>query len=57
MNPVKMIFNYNVVREKDDKIIAKGSTKHTFIDNNFKIVNIKKSKPDIWEKLKHIYQK
>lgn len=55
MNPVKMIFNYNVVREKDDKIIAKGSTKHAFVDNNFQIVNIKKAKSDMWEKLEYIY--
>ncbi|GKX28586.1 thioesterase [Vallitalea longa] len=56
MNPVKVIFNYNVVREKDDKIIAKGSTKHTFVNDDFKIVNIKKMKPEIWSKLQNINQ-
>ncbi len=55
MNPVKMVFNYHVVREEDNKIIAKGSTKHTFVDKNFKIVNIKKVKPEMWEKLEKIY--
>ncbi|GMQ55990.1 thioesterase family protein [Vallitalea sediminicola] len=55
MNPVKMVFNYHVVREIDNKIIAKGSTKHTFVNNNFKIVNIKKVKTEIWEKLENIY--
>lgn len=56
MNPVKVIFNYNVIREKDDKIIAKGSTKHTFVNEDFKIVNIKKMKPEIWSKFQNIDQ-
>ena len=50
-NPVKIIFNYNVIREEDNKIIAKGSTKHTFVNEDFKIVNIKKVKPEIFSRL------
>lgn len=56
MNGAKVIFAYNVVRGKDKKIIAKGSTKHAFVDNNFKIVNIKKKNPDIWSKLEKLYK-
>lgn len=53
INGAKAIFNYKVIREKDNKIIATGSTKHAFVNNKFKIVNIKKVKPDIWNKLTH----
>jgi acyl-CoA thioester hydrolase len=53
INGAKAIFNYKIIREKDNKIIATGSTKHAFVNNKFKIVNIKKVKPDIWNKLTH----
>lgn len=53
-NPVKIIFNYNVIREEDNKIIAKGSTKHTFVNEEFKIVNIKKLKPEIFSRLEKL---
>ncbi|MFD3156222.1 acyl-CoA thioesterase [Haloimpatiens sp. FM7330] len=53
MNGAKIVFNYNVVREKDKKIIAKGSTTHPFVNNDFKIINIKKKKPEMWQKLRN----
>lgn len=49
MNGAKIVFNYEVIREIDDKIIAKGKTTHAFVNNEFKIVNIKKYNPKIWE--------
>ncbi|MBK5239997.1 thioesterase family protein [Clostridium sp.] len=51
LTPVKVIFNYSVIRENDGIEIAKGSTKHAFVDNDFKIVNLKKKHPDILKKL------
>jgi acyl-CoA thioester hydrolase len=51
LTPVKVEFNYSVFREKDQKEIAKGSTLHIFVNNNFKIINLKKSHPEIFEKL------
>ena len=51
LTPVKVIFNYSVFREKDQIEIAKGSTKHAFVDNDFTIVNLKKKHPDILAKL------
>ena len=47
LTPVKVIFNYSVVREKEGIEIAKGSTKHAFVGKDFKIVNLKKKHPDI----------
>lgn len=52
LTPVKVEFNYSVIREKDEKEIAKGSTLHVFVDRDFKIVNLKKSNLEIFEKLK-----
>lgn len=54
MNRAKVIFAYNVVRQKDNKIIAKGSTKHAFVNEDFKIINIKKQHPEIWDKLQKL---
>ena len=40
ISPVKVIFNYDVIREKDGKLLAKGKTTHAFVDKNFKIVKL-----------------
>ena len=52
LTPVKVEFNYSVIREKDEKEIAKGSTLHVFVSKDFKIINLKKSNLEIFEKLK-----
>lgn len=51
LSPVKMVFNYDVIREADEKTLAKGKTTQTFINNNFKIINLKKTFPDLWNKI------
>jgi len=51
LTPVKVEFNYSILREKDQKELTKGSTLHVFVNNNFKIINLKKSHPEIFEKL------
>lgn len=51
LTPVKVTFNYSIVREKDGIEITKGSTKHVFVGDNFKIVNLKKNHLDLLEKL------
>lgn len=50
ISPVKVIFNYDVIRERDGKLLAKGKTVHAFVSKEFKIVNLKKKYPDIWER-------
>lgn len=57
LNPVKVVFNYNVIRESDSKLLAKGTTTHAFVNNDFKIINTKKKHPNIWEKLSVLYEK
>lgn len=54
LTPVKVEFNYSVIREKDQKEIAKGSTLHVFVNKDFKIINLKKSKISIFEKLQSL---
>ncbi|BAH05493.1 hypothetical protein CKR_0442 [Clostridium kluyveri NBRC 12016] len=54
LTPVKAKFNYSVIRENDQKEIAKGSTLHTFVDNNFKIINLKKKHTELFKKLQSL---
>lgn len=47
----RVTFKYDVVRKMDNKLLAQGSTSHAFVGDNFRVVNLKKKKPEIWEKL------
>lgn len=51
ITPIKAVFQYNVIREFDNKVLAKGRTIQAFVDKeSFKIVNLKKKYPEIWAK-------
>jgi acyl-CoA thioester hydrolase len=54
LSPAKIIFEYNVLRECDGKIIVKGSTAHVFVNKDFKIINMKKKHLEIWERLEKL---
>lgn len=55
LTPVKAVITYTVKRESDNKLIAQGKTVQTFVDcKSFRITNLKKSHPDIWEKLNRL---
>ena len=54
VTPVKVIFNYDVIREKDEKLLAKGRTTQTFVNNSFRIINLKKTHHDLWEKMQNL---
>lgn len=54
LSPVKVIFNYNVVRERDKKTISKGKTTLAFVNKSFKIINLKKLYPEIWDKMQKL---
>lgn len=56
LNGAKVIFNYNVVRERDGKILAKGSTTHAFVNEKFRVVNLKKVNPDIWSRFQKLFE-
>lgn len=55
LNGVKIAFEFNVIRQIDNKVLATGSTKHAFVNKEFKITNIKKAYPEIWDKLASLY--
>ena len=57
LNGAKVIFNYNVVREKDGKILAKGSTTHAFVNEKFRVVNLKKANIEMWNRFKKLFEK
>lgn len=54
LGAAKVKFNYSIVREVDQKEITKGSTLHVFVDNNFKILNLKKKFPEIMINLERL---
>lgn len=45
MKGVRAIFGYEVIRESDGKLLAEGSTVHTFTNEQFKPINLKKENP------------
>ncbi|WP_027625426.1 acyl-CoA thioesterase [Clostridium lundense] len=56
LTPAKVIFNYNVIREDDNKLLAHGATTQVFVNDNFRIINIRRKYPDIWLKLEQLYK-
>ena len=51
LTPVKFEITYEVSRKSDETLLATGKTLMAFIDKeNFKPVNLKKFRPEIWEK-------
>lgn len=54
MSPVKVVFNYNAIRESDRKLLAKGKTTHAFVNNEFKIINLKKLHSELWERIQNL---
>ncbi len=44
----KITFEYKILREPDELLLAEGYTTHGFTTNDFKPLNLKKSYPDIY---------
>lgn len=52
LSPIKVILQYKVIREIDNRILAKGKTTQTFVDKSiFKIINLRDKHPELWAKL------
>ena len=49
LSPVKIRFGYDVVRDADNALLAKGETLLAFTTTDFKPVNLKKYNPALWE--------
>jgi len=55
LSPAKVALEYNVIREADGKVLAKGKTIQVFVDKNtFKIVNLKKKYAELWARLEKL---
>lgn len=55
LTPVKVVLKYDVIREEDGKLLARGKTVQAFVESsNFRITNLKKKHPDIWGKLESL---
>ncbi|WP_446899816.1 acyl-CoA thioesterase [Clostridium sp. LBM24168] len=53
-NPVKISFNYRVLNENNGEVLAKGKTTQTFINEKFKIINLQRKYPELWDKLQSL---
>lgn len=49
LSPVKITFQYDAVRKKDDVLLAHGETTLVFTDTDFRPLNLKKRNPALWE--------
>lgn len=54
-NKIRLKIAYHVYREGSDKLCAVGYTEHAWTDHALKPVNIAKYKPDIFVKLRPMY--
>lgn len=55
LSPVKVVLKYSVIREADGKLLATGKTVQAFVDkNSFRILNLKKTFPNIWTKFEKL---
>lgn len=51
LTPARIVFNYEVFKEGEEKAINTGSTVHAFVGKDLKPINLKKQFPEIFEKL------
>jgi acyl-CoA thioester hydrolase len=56
LSGAKVIFNYNVIRENDGKTLAKGSTTHAFVNESFRVVNLKKTNAEMWSRFQKLFE-
>lgn len=49
---VKLKFNYKVLNKKNEKVIANGNTTHAWTNKKLEPINLEKTYPEIYMKLK-----
>lgn len=50
-------FQYDVYKKPEMKLMTQGKTCHGFVNREFTPINLKKSHPDVWEKLSGLVYK
>ena len=51
---VRITYHYELYRKADQRLLAKGTTTHAFVDGGFKPINLKKHQPELYEALTKI---
>ncbi len=54
LSSVKVKFSYEIISEKDAKLIATGVTDHVFVDKNFKPYSLKRVVPRLYSMLEEM---
>ena len=47
----KIVFEYQIIRKDDDKLLAEGKTVQAIVNKEFQVINLKKTHNQIYEKL------
>ncbi|NLY44195.1 MAG: acyl-CoA thioesterase [Clostridiaceae bacterium] len=55
LGAVRITFCYEIIREKDGKLLASGKTVHAFVNADLKPVNLKKVNESVFETLEKLY--
>lgn len=54
VSSIKVKFNYEIIREKDAKIIATGHSSHVFVDRNFRPHSLNRVAPSLYTNLEEM---
>lgn len=54
LSPVRFTLKYKIFRSGTDELLHTAQTSHAFVDTEFKPMNLKKSFPEVYEKLSQI---
>lgn len=57
LTPARIVFNYQVFKEGEDKPINTGSTVHAWVGKDLKPINLKRQFPEIFEKVSKLINK
>ena len=57
LSPVRFTLKYKIFRSGTDELLHTAQTSHAFVDTEFKPMNLKKSFPEVYEKLSQIVVK
>ncbi len=56
LSVARCMFTYAVYRKRDNKLMTTGMTRHGFVDQDFRPINLKKKHPEIWAVIAGLYQ-
>ncbi len=57
LSSVRFTLKYEIYRSGTDELLHRAETSHAFLDSEFKPMNLKKTYPDVYEKLESIIDK